>query len=144
MTEREITIFEWAIYSLWSVSLLFFFFFFSFFCFSLLVCSGFLLSPSIFLCSFLLSLHFSSFFSSLVRPRSVAFCFRFSQSASWFSRWYLVPQLAPNPTDSSRLCPGYIFVWRPPAFAVIYTGAPLDWRLGRGSICYKCANLFYQ
>ena len=51
-------------------------------------------------------------------------------------------QLTPNPTptDSSLLCPGYIFVWHPPASAVlplIYTGASLDWRLGRGSICYK-------
>ena len=49
------------------------------------------------------------------------------------------PQLASTPTDSSRLCPGYIFVWRSPASAappLIYTGASLDWRLGRGSICY--------
>ena len=44
-----------------------------------------------------------------------------------------------SPTDSSRLCPGYIFVWHPPASAVlplIYTGASLDWWLGRGSIYY--------
>ena len=50
------------------------------------------------------------------------------------------PQLTPTPTDSSRLCPGYIFVWHPPVSAVllfIYTGASLDWRLGRGSICYN-------
>ena len=50
------------------------------------------------------------------------------------------PQLTPTATDSSRLCPGYIFVWCPPASAVlplIYTGASLDWRLGRGSICYN-------
>ena len=50
------------------------------------------------------------------------------------------PQLTPTPTDSSRLCPGYIFVWRPPASAVlplIYTGASLDWWLCRGSICYR-------
>ena len=49
------------------------------------------------------------------------------------------PQLTPTLTDSSRLCPGYIFVWHPPASAVlplIYTGASLDWQLGRGSICY--------
>ena len=49
------------------------------------------------------------------------------------------PQLTPTPTDSSCLCPGYIFVWRPPASAdlpLIYTGASLDWRLVRGSICY--------
>ena len=33
-----------------------------------------------------------------------------------------------SPTDSSRLCPDYIFVWSPPASAVlplIYTGASL-------------------
>ena len=45
-----------------------------------------------------------------------------------------------TPTGSSRLCPGYIFVRRPPVSAVlplIYTGASLDWRLGRGSVCYK-------
>ena len=49
------------------------------------------------------------------------------------------PQLNPTATDSSRLCPGYIFVWCPPASAVlplIYTGKSLDWRLDRGSICY--------
>ena len=49
------------------------------------------------------------------------------------------PQLTPTLTDSSRLCPGYIFVWRLPASAVlllIYTGASLDWQLSRGSICY--------
>ena len=49
-------------------------------------------------------------------------------------------QLTPTPTDSSRLCPVYIFVCRPPASAVlplIYTGASLDWLLGRGSIFYK-------
>ena len=36
--------------------------------------------------------------------------------------------------------PGYIIFLRPPAFAVLplfYTGASLDWRLGRGSICYN-------
>ena len=45
------------------------------------------------------------------------------------------PQLTPTPTDSSHLCPGYIFVWRPPASTVlplIYTGASLDWRLSWG------------
>ena len=50
------------------------------------------------------------------------------------------PQLTPNQTDSSRLCPGYIFVWYPPASAVlphIYTGASLDWRLGRLSLCNR-------
>ena len=45
------------------------------------------------------------------------------QSASWFSRWHLVPQLTPTPTgtatDPSRLCPGYIFVWRPHDSAVL-------------------------
>ena len=48
------------------------------------------------------------------------------------------PQLTPTPTDSSHLCPGYIFVWCPPASAVlllIYTGASLDWQLSWGSIC---------
>ena len=46
-------------------------------------------------------------------------------------------------TDSNWLepprVPGYIIVLRPPASAVlplIYTSASLDWRLGRGSICY--------
>ena len=51
------------------------------------------------------------------------------------------PQLTRTPTDSSRLCPGYIFVWHPPASVappLIYTGASLDWRLRRGSICYRC------
>ena len=77
-----------------------------------------------------------------------------------------------SPTGTHwRLCPGYIFVWYPPAscgrthlppslnsttstgqgnipisltgctcftvLLLIYTGASLDWRLGRGSICYK-------
>ena len=48
-----------------------------------------------------------------------------------------------SPTDSNWLepprAPGYIIVLRTPASAVlplIYTGASLDWRLGRGSICY--------
>ena len=43
-------------------------------------------------------------------------------------------QVTPTPTDSSCLCPGYIFVWNPPASAVlplIYIGTSLDWRLGR-------------
>ena len=47
-----------------------FLFSFHLFCSSLLVCSGFLLSPSL--------LHFSFFFSCLVHSWSVAFCFRFS------------------------------------------------------------------
>ena len=49
------------------------------------------------------------------------------------------PQLTSTPTDSSRLCPSYIFVWRPSGSAVlplIYTGASLDWQLGQGSIYY--------
>ena len=49
-------------------------------------------------------------------------------------------QLTPTPTGSICLCPGYIFVWRLLASAVIpliYTGASLDWGLGRGSICYN-------
>ena len=40
--------------------------------------------------------------------------------------------------------PGYIIVWRSPASAVlllIYTGASLDWRVGRGSICYSLTGL---
>ena len=52
--------------------------------------------------------------------------------------------LSPTRSNSNWLkpsvAPGYIFVWHPPASAVpplIYTGASLDWRLGRGSICYK-------
>ena len=63
-------------YSLWSVSL-FFFIFSDFRWWSVLV-FFFLPVCCIFLCSFPLSLHFSSFFSCLVHPRSVAFCFRFS------------------------------------------------------------------
>ena len=57
------------------------------------------------------------------------------------------PQLTPTPTDSSHLCPGYIFVWRPPASAVlplIYTGASLDWWLGRGSVCYNISCTIYR
>ena len=49
-----------------------------------------------------------------------------------------------SPTDSSRLCPGYI-VSRPPASTVlplIYTGASLDWWLGRGSI-YNTSKYIY-
>ena len=44
--------------------------------------------------------------------------------------------LVSNSRQLSR-APGYIFVLRPPASAVlphIYTGASLNWRLGRGSI----------
>ena len=39
-----------------------------------------------------------------------------------------------SPTDSSRLCPGYI-LFAVHLLPLIYTGASLDWRLGRGSIC---------
>ena len=49
-----------------------------------------------------------------------------------------------SPTGSSRLCPGYIFVWCPPTSAVpplIYTGASLDWWLGRGSICWRTPSM---
>ena len=49
-----------------------------------------------------------------------------------------------SPTDSDRLCAWLYYVLRPPASAVlplIYTGASLDWRLGRGSICYITINL---
>ena len=49
-----------------------------------------------------------------------------------------------SPTGSSwlelPLAPGYRNVLHPPASTVlplIYTGASLDWWLGRGSICYK-------
>ena len=56
------------------------------------------------------------------------------------------------PTDSNSnwnwpkpsAAPGYIIVFRPPASAVpplIYTGASLDWWLGRGSI-YNTIRLF--
>ena len=53
-----------------------------------------------------------------------------------------------SPTDSDWLeplrAPGYIIVSRPPASAVlplIYTGASLDWWLGRGSIRYTIYGL---
>ena len=42
-----------------------------------------------------------------------------------------------SPTDSNRLCSGYIIVLRPPTSAVlplIFTDASLGWRLSRGSI----------
>ena len=39
------------------------------------------------------------------------------------------------------VAPGYIIVLRTPASTVIYTGASLDWRLGRGSIFNKTRNL---
>ena len=54
-------------------------------------------------------------------------------------------QLTLTPIDSSRLYPGYIFVWHPTASAVlplIYTGVSLDWRLGRGSVYYNSATGF--
>ena len=46
-----------------------------------------------------------------------------------------------SPTDPNCPCPGYIIISHPPASAVlplIYTGASLDWRLGRGSIYNNC------
>ena len=91
MTEREISIFEWAIYlqSLECFSFFFFFFFFSsflFFVVGLFWFSSFSQSVAFFLCSFPLSLHFSSIFSCLVRSWSVAFCFRFSLSFPSFSK----------------------------------------------------------
>ena len=49
-----------------------------------------------------------------------------------------------SPTDSNCLSPGYIIFSRPLAPAVlllIYTGASLDWRLGRRSICYTMSQL---
>ena len=52
-----------------------------------------------------------------------------------------------SPTDSSCLCPGYIIVYRPRASAVlplIYTGASLDWRLGRGSIGYITSERWHR
>ena len=57
------------------------------------------------------------------------------RAASLFSRWHLVPQLSPTPTGTVAPC--YIIVSRTPVSAIsllIYTGASLDWRLGRGSI----------
>ena len=54
------------------------------------------------------------------------------QSASWFSRWHPLSSWLEPPQAT-----GYIIVKRPPASAVlplIYTGASVDWRLGRGSI----------
>ena len=51
-----------------------------------------------------------------------------------------------SPTDSKpSVAPGYIIVYRPPASAVpplIYTGASLDWQLGRGSI-YNISSLWW-
>ena len=88
------------------------------------------------------------------------------QFASWFSRWHLVPQLTPTATATrteltQSVCSTWLyncltptcFMW---AYAsapnsttstgqgvsLIYTGASLDWRLGRGSICYNM-NLIY-
>ena len=51
-------------------------------------------------------------------------------------RWLSLRHLVPNWLEPPR-APGYIIVSRSPASAVlplIYTGAYLDWRLGRGSI----------
>ena len=54
---------------------------------------------------------------------------------TWFSlHWHPVFNWLEPPQP-----PGYIIVSCPPAsagFPLIYSGAPLDWRLGRGSICY--------
>ena len=53
------------------------------------------------------------------------------------------PQLTRTPPQ----VPGYIIVSRPPASAVlplIYTGASLDWRLGRGSIYNNHSILIFQ
>ena len=52
--------------------------------------------------------------------------------------WLSIRHLVSNWLEPPR-APGYIIVSRSPASAVlplIYTGASLDWRLGRGSICY--------
>ena len=51
------------------------------------------------------------------------------------SQFGIFLQLAPTPTDSSRLCPGSAVP------SLISTGASLDWRLGRGSICYSSSLL---
>ena len=51
-------------------------------------------------------------------------------------RWLSIRHLVSNWLKPSR-APGYIIISRPPASAVlplIYTGASLDWQLGRGSI----------
>ena len=60
----------------------------------------------------------------------------------WLSRWHLVPNWLQLQLELELpRAPGYIIVLRTPASAVlplIYTGASLDWRLGRGSICYTC------
>ena len=53
-------------------------------------------------------------------------------------RWLSVRYLVSNSLKPSR-APGYIVVSYPLASVVlplIYTGASLDWRLSRGSICY--------
>ena len=53
------------------------------------------------------------------------------------------PQLSPTGSN----CLGYIIVSQPPASAVlphIYTGASLDWRLGRGSICYSNSRFVWK
>ena len=60
----------------------------------------------------------------------------------WLSLRHLVPNWL-NWLEPPRT-PGYIIVWHPPASAVlllIYTGASLDWRLDRGSICYNDRKL---
>ena len=65
--------------------------------------------------------------------------------ASWFTRFGVL-----SPTDSNctwnwpkpSVAPVYIIVWRSPSSTVpplIYTGASLDWRLGRGSV-YNTIN----
>ena len=53
------------------------------------------------------------------------------------------PQL--TPTDSNRLGHLVIFVWLPPASAVlpiIHTCASLNWRLDRASICYTSSRIW--
>ena len=53
-------------------------------------------------------------------------------------RWLSIRHLVPNWLEPLHAS-GYIIVLRPPAPAVlplIYIGASLDWRLGRGSVCY--------
>ena len=78
----------------------------------------------------------------LHRPSSTSF-------SSWLNRGSLRAQSPLSAADSqfgifsnwlkAPRAPGYIIVSRSPASAVlqlIYTGASLDWRLGRGSLCY--------
>ena len=73
--------------------------------------------------------HSSTSFSSWLGCSTVG---HWGPKASWFSRWHPISNWFETPQ-----APGYIIVSRPLASAVlqlIYTGASLDWQLGRGSI----------